>query len=222
MAPATGWIAAKPGLFRVYSPSYSLPFPDGLQHAEGIDPLHLATFSDYMARASGLPVKEYSVTVPSFMDESGEVLESAPDAELLGLLNVKYVASQFLLPSSSLRLEQRFEGTYLYQNALWRPRAWLDGDGRADVIRWSPNRIEVEAEGAGLLVLSEVAYPGWVARVDGEHRPVEPVYGLLRGVQLPKGEHTVVFEYRPWPVYAGAAITLLGLAFLLGILRWAK
>jgi hypothetical protein len=206
----------------VYSPSYSLPFPDGLQHADGIDPLHLATFSDYMARASGLPLKEYSVTVPSFMDENGEVLQSAPDAELLGLLNVRYVASEFLLPSSSLILEQRFEGTYLYQNSLWRPRAWLEGEGRAEVLLWSPNRIEVEAVGEGLLVLSEVAYPGWVARVDGIRQPVETVHGLLRGVQLAEGVHTVVLEYRPWPVYAGTAITLLGLALLLGILRWAK
>jgi hypothetical protein len=219
---ATRWIEAQSGLFRVYSPSYSLPFPDRLQHVDGVDPLHLASLSDFMARASGLPVTQYSVTVPSYVDHDAETLAGSPDAGLLGLLNVKYVASEFPINVDGLDLVKTFGQTYIYQNEFVRPRAWIEGRGSAQVSFWSPDRIEVQADGAGLLVLSEVAYPGWVCWVDGVRAPIQTVYGLLRGVRLPEGSHSVVFAYRPWPVYLGGALSLLGLIVFAGIWRWSK
>jgi hypothetical protein len=219
---ATRWIEAQPGLFRVYSPSYSLPFPDRLQHVDGVDPLHLASLSDFMARASGLPVTQYSVTVPSYVDHDAETLAGSPDAGLLGLLNVKYVASEFPLSVAGLSLVKTFDQTYIYQNELAHPRAWIEGQGSAQVSSWSPDRIEVQADGAGLLVLSEVAYPGWVCWVDGVRAPVRTVYGLLRGAGLPEGSHTIVFAYRPWPVYLGGSLSLLGLIAFACIWRYSK
>jgi hypothetical protein len=219
---ATRWIEAHPGLFRVYSPSYSLPFPDRLQHVDGVDPLHMASLSDFMARASGLPVTQYSVTVPSYVDHDAEILAGSPDAGLLGLLNVKYVASEFPLNVAGLSLVKTFGQTYIYQNDLVRPRAWIEGQGSAQLSFWSPDRIEVQADGAGLLVLSEVAYPGWVCWVDGVRTPIRTVYGLLRGVGVPEGSHYVVFAYRPWPVYLGGALSLLGLIAFACIWRWSK
>jgi hypothetical protein len=219
---ATQWIEARSGLFRVYSPSYSLPFPDRLQHVDGVDPLHLASLSGFMARASGLPVTQYSVTVPSYVDHDAETLAGSPDVGLLGLLNVKFVASEFPINVTGLKLVKTFGQTYIYQNDFVRPRAWIEGQGSAEVSFWSPNRIEVQADGEGLLVLSEVAYPGWVCWVDGKRAAIQTVYGLLRGVQLPEGSHGVVFAYRPWPVYVGGALTLLGLIAFAGIWRWSK
>jgi hypothetical protein len=219
---ATRWIEAQPGLFRVYSPSYSLPFPDRLQHVDGVDPLHLASLSDFMARASGLPVTKYSVTVPSYVDHDAETLAGSPDAGLLGLLNVKYVASEFPLSVAGLSLVKTFDQTFIYQNDFFHPRAWIEEQGSAQVTLWSPDRIEVQADGAGLLVLSEVAYPGWVCWVDGARAPIRTVYGLLRAVQLPEGSHSVVFAYRPSPVYLGGLFSLLGLIAFACIWRWSK
>ena len=57
----------------------------------------------------------------------------------------------------------------------------------------------------GLLVLSDLYYPGWKARVNGREEPVIKVFGLLRGVLVGKGRSEVVFSYRPNSFYAGAA-----------------
>src|SRR6185503_6335538 len=46
--PATAWLTAQPGRFRVFAPRYNLPQPDTLQHADGIDPLYLANYADFM------------------------------------------------------------------------------------------------------------------------------------------------------------------------------
>ncbi len=230
--PAAEWIAAQPGLFRVYSPSYSLPPGDGLQHVDGVNPLQLASAVTFIEAASGVKAHGYSVTVPAFAsdDLATANADALPDAERLGMLNVKYVAAEFSLDAPGLALVQTFGRTRVYENAAARPRAWVIGGaalslveaGRAEVQAWSPNRILVEAAGPGQLVLSEVIYGGWEARVDGVLTPIETVAGLLRGVRLPEGNHQVAFEFRPRSVAFGASLTLLGLVALAVIWRWQK
>jgi uncharacterized membrane protein YfhO len=112
---------------------------------------------------------------------------------------------------------------HLYENTLALPRAWLDG-GRATIEFWSPNRIVVQSNGsAGELILSEVAYPGWQASLDGNARPVKTAEGLLRAVDVPAGAHRVEFVFRPWRVYLGWGLSFLGwigiLASLIAVWR---
>jgi hypothetical protein len=240
--PAAQWLASQPGLFRVYSPSYSLPPGDGLQHVDGVDPLQLAAFSRFLETASGVPVDCYTVTLPplapcppatSSADAAEFNARAVPDAARLGLLNVKYVVAEFPINVPGLTLVQTFGRTRIYEDTLARPRAWVDTAGNllpAEVVEYSPNRIRVRASGPGQLVLSEVLYAGWQARVDGVEAPLAPVEGLLRGVSLGPGTHEVVMEFQPAWLYAGAALSGLGLlalaaaacAPLRGVWRWAK
>jgi uncharacterized membrane protein YfhO len=62
-----------------------------------------------------------------------------------------------------------------------------------------------------LLVLSEVYYPGWKARVDG--LPAESLRAdlALRAIPVPAGSHRVEMIYRPWTVPAGIGISLLSI-----------
>jgi len=224
LVPAARWIAAQPGLFRVYSPSYSLPLGDGLQHVDGVNPLQLASSVKLIEAASGIKAHGYSVTVPAF--ESGDVAtanaQAVPDARRLGLLNVKYVAAEFPLDAPGLALAQTFGQTRVYENLEFKPRARVMGGGEAEVRQWSPNRIVVEADGPGRLVVGEVMVSGWEARVDGARTPIETVDDLFRGVPLPVGHHQVVFEFRPRAVFYGAWLTAAGLAALVLIWRWPK
>src|SRR5205823_6033551 len=71
---------------------------------------------------------------------------------------------------------------------------------------------------SGLLVLSEVNYPGWRATVSSGLREndaqvqdaqIYQVDGLLRGVEIPAGESRVELSYAPRSVLIGALISLL-------------
>jgi hypothetical protein len=94
--------------------------------------------------------------------------------------------------------------------------------GSATVERLEPERIVVRArlERPGWLVLSEVDYPGWVARVAGASLPIVRAQGLFRAVRLDAGEHAVTFEYRPASFLLGLGLTLT--AALALVLAWAR
>jgi hypothetical protein len=67
------------------------------------------------------------------------------------------------------------------------------------VISYENLRVDLETTVAvpSLLVLGDMDYPGWEARVDGATTNIGAVDGLFRGVLLTPGSHRVVFEYHP-------------------------
>jgi hypothetical protein len=89
-------------------------------------------------------------------------------------------------------------------------RSLTDADWMAAVTSYGADCIAIDANLArpGLLVLSEMWYPGWVALVDGQAQPVLPVAGFLRGVSLGAGSHQVVLQYAPVSVRLGTWISL--------------
>jgi hypothetical protein len=85
------------------------------------------------------------------------------------------------------------------------------------VLREGPNRvtIQVNAEQAGVLVLTDTTYPGWAATVDGKPAEVLVADHAFRAVEVEAGGHSVELVYRrasfhwgEW-VTVGAAILLL-------------
>jgi uncharacterized membrane protein YfhO len=86
-----------------------------------------------------------------------------------------------------------------------------------DLIEHRAGRLAIRADLAcqGMVVLSDVYFPGWRARIDHEPATIHEVNGAMRGVVVPKGSHTVTMRYRPVSVYLGAALTLLGIAIAL-------
>ena len=58
--------------------------------------------------------------------------------------------------------------------------------------------IEVETDQAGMLVLHDIYYPGWRASIDGSPTPIYRANVLFRAIEMPKGKHTVRFEYAPF------------------------
>jgi hypothetical protein len=81
-------------------------------------------------------------------------------------------------------------------------------------------KLDVSGNGSGLLVLSEIAFPGWIAAVDGHPQKVITANYILRAVPVSKGHHEVIFNYRPMSYCLGLYITCVGasaLAWLLTI-----
>lgn len=128
---AAAYLAQQPGLFRVYSPSYSLPMQTAAAHnlrlADGVEPVHLALYDRYMARAGGYNEPGFSVAIPNFGNDPPEsaLQHVEPNLKLLGLLNVRYVVAAFPVRGPGLRLETEIEGSYIYRNEWAQPRAWV-------------------------------------------------------------------------------------------------
>ena len=101
-----------------------------------------------------------------------------------------------------------------------------------ELLTYQPNQITllVENNEPGLLTISEAVYPGWSAYVDGEPVPIQKANGLFRSVILPGNEpgqpHEVTFVYQPFSFRAGAAVSILTLAVIIGsllaIIRWNR
>jgi hypothetical protein len=60
----------------------------------------------------------------------------------------------------------------------------------------------------GLLVLSEVYYPGWHATVDGAPTPILRADAALRAVPVRAGNHRIEMVFDPWSVKLGIGITV--------------
>jgi hypothetical protein len=88
----------------------------------------------------------------------------------------------------------------------------------ARVTAFAPNEMSVEVNAAadGLLVLSEVYYPGWQASLDGAPAALVRADGLLRGVPVPQGQHIVRVWYAPGSVGLGLVVSGLALAVSVG------
>jgi hypothetical protein len=215
------FLTQQPDQFRVYSPSYSIPQQTaaeyGLDLADGVDPLQLQAYADFMEGATGVKNSGYSITLPTFAsDPSADNQFAIPDADKLALLNVGYVASEFEIDLVGLELVDKFGSTYLYWLTEYHPRAFIENkpDRAVRINRWTPNRITLTAEGPGRLVLSELMYPGWIAWVDGQQVGIEEYQGILRSIRLAGGEHEIIFEFRPLNVYLGLLICFAAMGFL--------
>jgi hypothetical protein len=78
-------------------------------------------------------------------------------------------------------------------------------------------RVHTRSAKPSFLVLSDVFYPGWKAHIDGKPTRVYQTDYIFRGVQLPPGEHTVSFSFRPQSFTIGCGITGISLGLLLFI-----
>jgi hypothetical protein len=82
--------------------------------------------------------------------------------------------------------------------------------------------LEVETSHDGLLVLSEIYYPGWKAYLNGQSADVYCVDYNLRGIFVPKGKHSVRMAFEPESYARGKAITLVSLLLCIGGITVAR
>jgi hypothetical protein len=92
------------------------------------------------------------------------------------------------------------------------------GEARPVVAGAGPGpRPRFQAEGPGWLVLSDLWFPGWEARVSGQARPVLRANYAFRAVELPAGPHEVELSYRPLSVRLGLGLSAAALVGIVGV-----
>ncbi|MEE8390715.1 MAG: hypothetical protein V3S14_07980, partial [Anaerolineae bacterium] len=177
---AAEWLAAQPDHFRVYSPSYSIPQHVaelyGLELADGVDPLQLRVYADYLTRAAGLEPQGYGVTLPPFpegKDVRIALQDVVPDAEMLGLLGVRYAAAAFPISGREWQFVSQFDGVYVYENRRARPLPETGEDGSimlgdgTTLFRYRPWPVYVGWAVSGVTVVGLLASWLWRWRTDG-------------------------------------------------------
>jgi len=86
--------------------------------------------------------------------------------------------------------------------------------GTAHITRYEGGEVRIDAAfaGTGFLVLADQYYPRWRAYVDGRETAICKVNGLLRGIVVPPGSHSIMFAYRPRHIYVAAIVGIVCLA----------
>jgi uncharacterized membrane protein YfhO len=74
--------------------------------------------------------------------------------------------------------------------------------------------LEVTLESPGLVILSDLYYPGWELTIDGLPAPIYRVNRLMRGAAVPTGRHRLVYSYNPRSFRVGLIISIFGLSGL--------
>ncbi len=85
---------------------------------------------------------------------------------------------------------------------------------------YEPNRIEYDvATGkGGVIVFSEIYYPGWAATVDGVEQQLGRVDYVLRALKVEPGQHEVVLSFFPKSITRTETIAYVAMAVLLLLL----
>lgn len=83
--------------------------------------------------------------------------------------------------------------------------------------KYEPNQItyKVRSGQGGVVVFSEIFYPGWTATVDGVEKELGRVDYVLRALAVEPGEHEVVLSFFPKTIDRTETIAYTSLAFLL-------
>jgi hypothetical protein len=148
------------------------------------------SFNNYdcsLAKALGLT---YLVLGSSLRDVPG--LSALPSSELLLSGPPVWI---YRIPGASPRVSvvSEFETETAARSAEASPKlAKIESSapGRLDVVTASPT--------AAFLLVHDLYYPGWVAEVDGQQRPIARAGGLFRAVEVPAGMHHVTFYFAPF------------------------
>jgi hypothetical protein len=84
------------------------------------------------------------------------------------------------------------------------------------VVRRESDRVELEAtlDRPGIVVLSDVYYPGWTLTIDSQPAPIYRANLMMRGSAVSAGRHTLLYRFRPGSFRLGLVVSGLGLAGL--------
>ncbi len=191
----------------------------GIYSATGYDTSMLRSYYEYIAQATGRKGSDmvllHDVQVPYL---------SPAQAQTIDALNIKYI----MVPLG----HDPFSGNYryrlirddgalyrLYENTTVLPRFYLRNQscGTAEVVSYSPNRIELTTDSTCDTTLdsSEVWYPGWEAYIDGKKTSINKTNNVFRTLFVSSGKHTVLYRYHPVIFYRAAGISIITACMLL-------
>lgn len=110
-----------------------------------------------------------------------------------------------------------------FKEALGEAKAKQQGDTIYETT-YEPNKLTYHSHSAngGLAVFSEIYFPwGWKATVDGKEAKIGRVNYVLRAMQLPAGDHTIVFTFDPDEVHKTESVAKTSVYIILLLVVFA-
>jgi hypothetical protein len=103
------------------------------------------------------------------------------------------------------------------QSKFSEAKAGYSGQGTITLTSYQPNELKYNASltGESFVVFSEIYYPeGWQATIDGQPAKILRANYVLRSLEVPLGEHEIIFSFKP-KVYSYGNIVTTSSAILI-------
>lgn len=148
-----------------------------------------------------LPLQNPNAFGPAwFVDEVKYVEDANKEIETMRSVDLRHVAVS----------DKKFEKT------LGKAVA-QDSLSTAVMTSYAPNHVEYDCKSAtgGVLVISEVYYPGWKATIDGKEVELGRVNYVLRALHIDAGNHKVVLDFHPTTIESTETAAYIAMVILL-------
>ena len=143
----------------------------------------------------------------SFVDNANAELDALGKMDLRheAVADKKFMES--LTPNPSLKGEGSSQST---QNVPNTPNI-------ITLKKYQPNQLtySVDAKTGGVVVFSEIYYPGWTATIDGQEAELGRVNYVLRALKVPAGKHEVVLSFYPKSIDRTETIAYIAFGLLM-------
>jgi len=86
------------------------------------------------------------------------------------------------------------------------------GSGSIELVNYHPDRMTYSFSSTDkqLAVFSEIYYNGWKAYVDGQEVPISRANHVLRAIEVPAGDHDIIFEFESETYNKSGAMANIG------------
>jgi len=214
----------------------------GFQDIQGYDPLILRRYMEYVNRSQGLPPDNKVVNLHYIRDFDNTLvrmlnLEYVVECETSSIRKMDpfiprcYVVYQMETKNREeildFMMEEQFDPLKIvvFEDADAPRNFFLRGPVQGDredckITRYENDEIRLVSnlETPGVLMMSEINYPGWQVHVDGERKRIFTGNYLFWAVPLERGHHEIRFVFRPLSFKIGAFVSAVSLVVIILIL----
>jgi hypothetical protein len=205
----------------------------GFEYFQDIDALGRRSYTDFLNFINSLPPEQrgrllrvlnvkYVVSFHPLEVKGLRLVREFPEHysrlyEVTDTMPRTYVVSQATHDRDAMNTLRRISGESfdpmreVILDAPINLKSKTDFSGEAAIKLYQNNRVEiaVRLSEPGILVLTDVFYPGWKVFVGGKEQKVLRANYFFRGVELPAGNQMVEFIYEPESFKLGLSISLL-------------
>ena len=209
----------------------------------GSDPLVLARYMLFLQASQHLPANRHVINTAFLKNHDHKFLAmlgvnyAVDETRLISL--EEYIPKAILVPEAVVKPGQEILSYMMSdefdprKTVIIEPkncsylRSNIDPEsfeGSCSVVHYENERLMVRCSlnQPGYLVLSEVFYPGWRARIDGKSAPIVRGNYLFRMIPLEKGRHDVEMTFVSRPFQIGSIISLATLFSCIVVLFFLK